>query len=125
MHATLTTVLTCAAAASAAAVVQQPRQETGILAEITAWKAISSCADDANAPDLSFYITNSSVAGCVQLPYVVESIQLAALHQGPYLVSFYTDYDCANVTRGTTVSEVGNCLHSNIGPWASLEITTY
>ncbi|KAI0171528.1 hypothetical protein BJ166DRAFT_609787 [Pestalotiopsis sp. NC0098] len=86
---------------------------------------LSSClSENGPAADLDFNVKNTTM-GCITLPYAVESLQLAALRDGPYLVSYFTDDSCADLTRGTTVSEVGNCMHSAIGPWASINISTY
>ncbi|KAK6204180.1 hypothetical protein LQW54_008414 [Pestalotiopsis sp. IQ-011] len=121
MHASILTIMT--AVASAAAI--SPSQDTGILAEITGWKELSSCLSSSGpAAAPSFYVQNTTM-GCIPLPYAVESLQLAALRDGPYLVGYFTDGACADLARGTTVSEPGDCMHSAIGPWASINISTY
>jgi hypothetical protein len=130
MHASLTTLFTFAAAASAATIQPQARQSAAgdFVAEITGWKALSGCGNDSpsNTPaDLDFNVGDASLGACIQLPYVVSEVRLGALHQGHYLVSFYTDGNCTDLARGATVSEVGNCLHSSVGPWNALQITTY
>lgn len=125
MHASILATIMTAGAAVASAAAVQPRQDIGLLVEITGWKELSSClSDNGPAADLDFNVKNTTM-GCITLPYAVESLQLAALRDGPYLVSYFIDDACADLTRGTTVSEVGNCMHSAIGPWASINISTY
>lgn len=125
MHASILATIMTASAAVASAAAVQPRQDIGLLVEITGWKELSSClSENGPAADLDFNVQNTTM-GCITLPYTVESLQLAALRDGPYLVSYFTDDACADLTRGTTVSEVGNCMHSAIGPWASINISTY
>ncbi|KAH8193889.1 hypothetical protein TruAng_011944 [Truncatella angustata] len=125
MHvSTLISLFANAAAISAAAV--QVGQTTGgqdYLARIKGWKNMSNCSG--SDLDLDFYITEASVNECVPLPFATTTAELGALKDGSYQVSFYTDGDCTDLVRGTTVNVSGNCLNSNIGAWNSVKVTTY
>ncbi|KAI1865217.1 hypothetical protein JX265_008264 [Neoarthrinium moseri] len=109
----------CAAVASAAAV--QARQ-TPFLANIKGWAALSDCSTQS---DLDFNVGNGTVDHCIKFPYAVSTVQLGAIVDGPYQVSFYTDSGCADLERGTTANVPGACQNNAIGPWLSAKVATF
>ncbi|KAK9775538.1 hypothetical protein SCAR479_07927 [Seiridium cardinale] len=123
MRTTIFTSLFAAVAVVSAAAIEQ-RQTESFLAEIKAWKEISDC-QGSTAADLDFNMGNATLNQCAALPYSVATVEVAALIDSAYQVSFYTDAECADLTRGTTVNVPGNCLNNDLGPWAALKITTY